>query len=182
MGIKDFLSSLAGGAKTREALLALVTSAKDERKQYFDEIKKAQKDTDIFKYLLLIDSSSLDEYVAQTRLQAQESFILSSAVAVVGFCLIVAGVIAGIYASIYSKPLIDASYLSSLSGILTEFISGIFFYLYNKTLQQLNLFGDKLLTSKQTVMSLLESSLISDNKKDEVKADLAKLLISGPLK
>jgi hypothetical protein len=78
---------------------------------------------------------------------------------------------------------INAAYLASLAGMLTEFISGVFFYLFNRTLQQMNLFHDKMLASRQVVMSFLANTLIEDrNKRDDSKAELSKLLMPGSAK
>ena len=45
---------------------------------------------------MLINVSSLEAYVAQTRIQAEQSFKLSKLVAIVGFGLLSVGVILGI--------------------------------------------------------------------------------------
>lgn len=171
------VSELVSSNSLKLAIDALKKSS--EEKTYLGKLETAKGD-DVFKYLLLIDSSAIDGYVAQTRIQAQESFQLSKYVAVVGFILIATGVALGIVSSGVGRSVIDAAYLSSLAGILTEFISGVFFYLYNRTLQQLNRFYDKMLESKQASMSFLVNSLIEDKaKRDDSKVELSKLLISS---
>jgi len=161
------------------SIASFLKKAMEDRKIYTERLEKAKGD-DIFRYLLLAESASLDQYVQQTRLQAQESFILSKRVAVVGFALIAIGIILGILAGFVGTTAINAAYLASLAGILTEFISGVFFYLFNRTLQQLNLFHDKMLASRQVIMSFLANTLIEDgNKRDDSKVELSKLLISG---
>ena len=155
--------------------------AADDKRSYTEKLEGAKGD-DVFKYVLLIIVSALEGYVAQTRIQAEESFSLSKVIAVAGFVLLVAGIALGFYTSIAGKGKLEASYLASIAGIVTELISGVFFYLYNRTLQQLNLFHDKLVMTEKMAMSLLASSLVSDaTKRDDSKVDLAKALMSSSL-
>jgi hypothetical protein len=133
--------------------------------------------------VLLINTSALDGYIAQTRHQADQSFQLSQKVAVVGFVLIALGIGLGYYSNLSGKNSFEAAYLSSIAGILTEFISGIFFYLYNKTLNQLNMFHNKMIASQHVAMSFLSNSLVADEvKRDECKTDLSKMLMSTVVK
>jgi len=158
--------------------ISTLNKVREEKKTYTEKLETA-KDYDVFKYLLLIDTAALEGYNAQTRLQAQESFRVSKYVAVVGFVLIAIGIGLGISSNFIGKSAIDAAYLASLAGILTEFISGVFFYLYNRTLQQLNRFHNSMLESKMTITSFLANSLIEDkNKRDDSNAELSKLLIT----
>ena len=151
--------------------------ASEDKKGYAEKLEQASGD-DVFKYVLLINISALEGYVAQTRIQAAQSFRLSQIVAIIGFILIAVGVGMGIYLSINGKETLDIAYLASAAGILTEFISGVFFYLYNKTLQQINRFHDKLVAMQQTSMSFLASSLVTDEgKRDDAKVELSKTVM-----
>jgi hypothetical protein len=47
----------------------------------------------------------------------------------------------------------NAAYLAGIAGVLTEFIAGVFFYLYSKTLGQINLFHDKLVDMQKTALT-----------------------------
>jgi hypothetical protein len=159
--------------------ITTLTKLQEEKKTYTEKLENARGD-DIFKYLLLIDASALESYVVQTRIQAKESFQNSKYIAIAGFALIAIGISLGIASNFVGVSTLDAAYLASLAGILTEFISGTFFYLYNRTLQQLNLFHQRMLASKQIATSLLANSLIEDKgKRDDSKAELSKLLMSN---
>ena len=156
-----------------------LSKAQDDKKSYTAKLEETEGD-DIFKYLLLIDTSALEGYVTQTRLQAEQSFRLSKYVSIVGFVLITIGIVLGAYSSYVSSSGLEVAYLTSAAGILTEFISGVFFYLYNRTLEQLNLFHDKLLSSKQIIISFLANSLIEDEvKRDDAKVELSKMLMTN---
>ena len=68
----------------------------------------------------------------------------------------------------------DASYLAAASGALTEFISGVLLVLYNRTLQQVNLFHDRLVTSQQISIAFLASDLVTDEEmRNKSKLELA---------
>lgn len=156
----------------------VLDKVQSEKKSYTEKLEKAQGD-DVFKYMLLLNSSALEEYITQTRLQAEQSFYLSKIVAIVGFGVLLLGITIGIYSTFIGKGNLEAAYLSAIAGIIIEFISGVFFYLYNKTLQQLNLFHNKLISSQFVAMSFMANSLIIDEtKRDESKIDLTKILMS----
>jgi hypothetical protein len=149
----------------------------------FTEKLEAAKGDDIFKYILLMNTSALEEYITQTRLQAEQSFQLTKIVATAGFGLLVVGITLGIYSAFLDRQGLDAAYLTSMAGIIIEFMSGVYFYLYNKTLQQLNLFHDKMISLELVSMSFISNSLIIDEKKrDECKKDLSEMLISSSSK
>lgn len=152
--------------------------SRKEEKDYAEGLEKAKGD-DIFKYLLLINVSALKGYVAQTRLQASQSFRLSQVISVIGFGMLIFAVALGIYTHLFTHFSLDAAYLAALAGILTEFISGVFFYIYNKTLQQINLFHDKLVSSQRDAVGFLACITVTDETmRNEGKIALAKLLVA----
>jgi hypothetical protein len=154
--------------------------AQDEKETFTAKLEAATGE-DIFKYILLIQVSALDGYVAQTRLQAQHSFRLCRLVALVGFVLLISGIVFGFYTSVSKadRPMLDAAYLSSAAGLISEFIASVFFYLYNRTLQQINRFHDRLIAMQQTSMSFLATGLVQDAlKRDEAKLRLADALLT----
>jgi hypothetical protein len=114
-----------------------------EQKTYEKKLETA-KGIDIFKYTLLINQSALEGYIAQTRLQAHQSFQLSKIVAIVGFVILMISIGLSVYYTSTGNNDLNPAYLSGVAGVITEFIAGIFFFLYNKTLQQINIFHDKL--------------------------------------
>lgn len=90
---------------------------------------------------------------SKPRLQAVQSFRLSRVVAVAGFALISTGIALGVYYAISASGTLDAAYLSAVAGLITEFVSGVFEYLYNRTLQQLNRFHDRMISSQNVAIS-----------------------------
>jgi len=67
-----------------------------------------------------------------------------------------------------------------VAGIITEFIAGVFFYLYNATLKQINLFHSELQASRRTALGLLLQTTVQDEQsRDKTKLSLAERLIGG---
>jgi hypothetical protein len=152
--------------------------ASKEKRDYTAKLEAAQGD-EVFKYLLLISVASLESYIALTRVQAEQSFRWSKVVAVIGFLIIATGVAMAIITSAGGSVKIEAAYLASLSGILVEFVAGVFFFLYNRTLQQINLFHQRLADSQQLSISLIANSLIGGEvRRDEAWAELAQALVA----
>jgi len=150
-----------------------------EKKTYSEKLESATGD-DIFKYILLINISALEGYVAQTRIQAQQSFQLSKIIAIVGFIILSVAIVLSIFLTMTGNDNLKAAYLGGIAGVITEFTAGIFFYLYNKTLQQINLFHDKLVSMQQISMSYMAANLIqNEEKKDKTKIDVSKQLIEN---
>jgi hypothetical protein len=148
-----------------------------EKKDYTHKLEDAVG-PDVYKYLLLLSTSELDRYVAQTLLQAQQSFRAARFVSLVGFILLAFGVGFGFYASVKTKP-IEPAYISAAAGALTQFISGVLFYLYNRTLRQVNLFHEKLFASQHISLSFLASSSLTDHDlRDKEIASLAHALVA----
>lgn len=149
---------------------SLTISAKksyDDKKTYEEKLENANGN-DIYKYVLLINVSALEGYVAQARLQAQQSFNLSEVVAVIGFIIISIAIILSVYLTTTGNPSLNAAYLTGVAGVLTEFTSGVLFFLYSKTLGQINLFHDKLVDMQKTALSYLASNRSQPSPDDKV--------------
>ena len=69
------------------------------------------------------------------------------------------------------------------SGIIIEFISAIFFYLYNKTIQQLNIYHDKLIAVQDTTLALKVAQSITDvDMKNQTMRYLTRILTNKLIK
>jgi hypothetical protein len=161
-----------------ERLADQADQARRDKTSYIVKLEEADRE-DTFKYVLLINLAALEQYIAQTRIQAQQSFGLSRVIAVAGFTVLVVGVGFGIYSNLAGKGSLDAAYLAAIAGTISQFISGIFFYLYNRTLQQLNRFHDRLIASQNMAVAFLASEAVADNDtRDKAKIDLARELMA----
>ncbi|MGI3167473.1 TRADD-N-associated membrane domain-containing protein [Pseudooceanicola sp. 200-1SW] len=79
----------------------------------------------------LISFANMDEFVAEARLHAQQSFKICMFSAASGFLIICVSVGFGIHFQINGIEKLSASYLGAAVGFITEGISAIFFSLYS---------------------------------------------------
>jgi hypothetical protein len=137
-----------------------------ESKSKYEEKLESAKGVDIYKYVLLINVAALEGYVIQSRLQAQQSFNLSKNISIIGFIIVAIAIILSVFLTLFGKENLNAAYLAGISGVLTEFIAGIFFLLYSKTLAQINIFHDKLVDMQKTALNHIDkfSSGVMDPK------------------
>jgi hypothetical protein len=134
--------------------------ARDEKKTLMKKLENASPE-DAFKYMNLISVANIDEFVAESRLNAQQSFKFCLIFAVVGFLVICASVGFAIYFQFAQIDGMTATYLGAGSGGLIEAVSAFFFTLYAKTTTQVNRLHDRLLGSQSAYASVLCASLIS---------------------
>ena len=127
---------------------------------------------DVFENSIKMSYKYLDQYYLQTREQARKGFFVTVCVSIFGAILI--GV--GIMAMFLEK--IEPSYITCASGVLTEFIAAIFFYLYNKTVVSMSKYHNKLVLSHNISIALK----VADTLPDDDKTDSKKIIISELLK
>jgi len=130
----------------------------DASKRSYEQKLEQSEGKDIYKYVLLINIAALEGYVAQARLQAQQSFNLSRIIAITGFVIVGVAIILSVVFTILGNTNLNAAYLAGIAGVLTEFIAGVFFALYSKTLGQINVFHDKLVDMQKTALNHIEEA------------------------
>ena len=127
---------------------------------------------DIFENSIKMSYKYLDQYYLQTREHAQRGFMITVCVSLFGAILLGIGIVAMFFGNI--KP----SHISCASGVITEFIAAIFFYLYNRTISSMSKYHDKLVLSQNISIALKVSETLSDTERNETK----KLIVSELLK
>ena len=128
---------------------------------------EAQEDP--FKNSIKTSYKYLDRYYDQTQQQAKSGFRITSLVALFGAGLISVGVLL-LYFGDNEK--ITPAYITCASGVITEFISSIFFAMYNKTITSMNSYHDKLVLSQNIAFALRVAGEI-DGMGEKNKAKLA---------
>ena len=123
---------------------------------------------DIFENSIKMIYKYLDQYYLQTRTQAQNGFYITVGVSVGGAILIGLGIVALFMGKI------ESSYITCASGLITEFIAAIFFYLYNKTVMSMSKYHNKLVLSHNISIALK----VADTLPPEDKAKSKELIIS----
>jgi hypothetical protein len=128
-----------------------------------------------FDRLVRINVDNLSEYYALVKVHTNNSFRASLGSGAVGFLLIVAGVLASFGGAERSTP----ATLAAISGLITEFIAGVFFFLYNKTVRQLKDYHDSLLAVQNILLALkLVNESDDPEGKKEMTAQMCKALLS----
>jgi hypothetical protein len=121
--------------------------------------------------IALLNMRKLDEYYNLNKQQARRSFSASIMAVGVGFATIIVSMFYGHDAS--------AKFVGGLAGVLGQFIGGSFFYLHNKSLNQLNLFYGKLISLQNTMLALQVCEKLTSSKEDSMKMIALELMRRG---
>jgi len=127
--------------------------ASEDQRDYQNKLETAATD-DVFRYVFLINNAAVEKYVSQSRAQAEASFLLSRRAAIAGFVLFLGSVVIGLVSQFTDHPL-DIAYLSAAAGAVTQFLSGVFFWLYNRTLQQIHLFYQGIMSQQTEALAAI---------------------------
>ena len=106
----------------------------------------------------------------QTRIQADKSFTFSVFAAVISLLLI----IAGIGLTFFDR--INSAVVSAGAGILGQFISAVFFYLYNQTVAKMADYHRKLVFTQNKGLALKISDGLPVDEKTKAQVALIQTL------
>jgi hypothetical protein len=109
-----------------------------------------------FDRLVTINVQNLADYYLLVKVHTNSSFTAAMAAGIVGFALILGAVMIGL-ANLPNASVIAP--IAAASGVITEFIAAVFFYLYNRTVIQLKEYHDSLLRVQNV---LLAFKIVSD--------------------
>lgn len=137
----------------------LLEKISDDEKE---EIKE-KVDEDVFENSIKLSYKYLDEYYSQTREQAEKGFYVTVAVAAFGAGLIAMGIV------IMYRGEIEPAYVTCAAGVITEFISAIFFYLYNRTITSMSSYHNKLVLSQNISIALKVADSLPEEEKNKSK-------------
>lgn len=130
-----------------------------------------QTPEDIFENTIRMSYTYLSQYYLQTKEQAQKGFFITVTISIFGAILIAVG----IGAMFIEK--VQPSYVACASGIIVEFISSIFFYLYNKTVVSMSDYHNKLVLSHNISIALKVSDALPDEDKAKTKEAIVNELL-----
>ena len=129
--------------------------------------------------LVAINIENLAEYYSMIRNQTDNSYRASLVAGIVGFGLLAAGTILGVSRGEEAQTQVGA-YIAAASGVITEFIAGVFFFLYNRTVTELRGYHESLLSMQSTLLSLkLIDSVEDDTRNADMKAQMIWYLAGG---
>ncbi len=132
--------------------------------------KEVGKTNRHFDTLVDINLRNLEDYYELVKNSNKKSFIASITVSVLGFLLIVGGLITS-YLLEGSK---DISYVAASAGVIVEIVAGLMFHLYSKTILQLKEYHDSLLNVQNMLLSF---KLFEDHKKNDDSSEILKQMI-----
>ena len=135
------------------------------------EDAKKNIDEDIYQNLIKISYKYLDEYYLQTRQQAQKGFFVTVCVAIAGAIIVAIGIIAMFFGK--TTP----AYVTTASGVVTEFIAAVFFYLYNKTIASMSDYHNKLVLSQNVSIALKITESMSKEQGEKIKEHIVEELM-----
>lgn len=141
-----------------------------------DAIKQkieAEKEFDIFQTIQL-SLNQLNEYYTINKNQAKSSFRFSVFAIVIGLITI----LTGIWLHYLNITKIEISYLTAISGLILEFIGGAYFFMYKKSLEQVNFFFGQLIKIQDTMLSI---NLANNIESVEVKTEMNEKIIGSLL-
>lgn len=139
-----------------------LANTKKQRKAIEKDLEHTTIELDVDKNLIETSFKYLDQYYMQTREHAQKGFFVTVTVSIVGAIIIAFGIF-----SLYAGKT-NPAYVTTACGIITEFIAAVYFYLYNKTIQGMNSYHNKLVLS-QNIALALKLSYSLEEKRDEAK-------------
>ncbi len=138
-----------------------------------DPREDLSNESEFYTKLIQINFKYTDQYYLQTQEQADKSFKLSAFASVAGLLIIIFGIYM-MYNETGDSNL--PSYLTTASGILTEFISAIFFFLYSKTVQKMSQYHKNLLVTQNINLALkVVDKLEPDFKEESLKKIIDRL-------
>jgi len=112
-----------------------------------------------FTSLVQINFKYLDKYYLQTQEQADKSFRVATAASIVGLIIIATGVI------MMFMGKTDPAYITTATGVISEFIAAVFFYLYNRTILKMSHYHQKLVITQNISLALkMSENMDTDNK------------------
>jgi hypothetical protein len=107
--------------------------------------------------------------------QADKSFWATLAVSIAGFLLIGLGVYYG-----SRDTTTAAAYIGGICGSITEFIAGVFFYLYNKTIRQLREYHKSLVSLQNVLLCLQLVQQTEGSERGKLLSKVIDSLLAGP--
>jgi len=151
-----------------------LTSNKCQRIILEYETSHLQKElkNDIFQNSIEMSYKYLDQYYLQIREHAQKGFLVTIFVSIIGAILVAIGII------LMFLDKTNPSYVTAAAGVITEFISAVFFYLYNKTITSMSNYHNKLILSQNISIALKITDSLPKNEQVNIKKDIIKELLN----
>lgn len=135
-----------------------------------DSLQEQLEKGDFFTTLIRINFRYIDKYYLQTQVQADKSFYLSAAAAIVSLVMILAGI------GMMFLGKTNSAILTTASGVLGEFIASVFFFLYNRTVSEMSKYHQKLVLTQNISLALKMAEQLPESEKPTAQLTLINCL------
>lgn len=154
--ITCIMSYFIGDKKTLSEQLEKLA---EEREKINTRLEKNSNVMDVIK----INLNQLDEYYTINKAQAKRTYSFSITMIVIGFTLLIVGVIL-----LLNDMLgLNITIIAGLSGAIAEFIGATSLFLYKESANQIQLFFEKLSHLQHIMLAVELTERLTDNKKAE---------------
>lgn len=155
IGAMAFVGAGAGIALYAGFVMVMRRMLRSSKRQIEFQLLKARAEQlkesieeDFFTKLVKINFRYIDQYYYQTQQQANKSFRLSAVAATVGFGIVIVGIVMMFWG--IAQP----AYVTTAVGLISEFVSAVFFYLYNRTILKMGEYHEKLVLTQNISVAL----------------------------
>lgn len=143
-----------------------------------DHLLQKKENETYFDKLVQINVSNLAQYYALVKIHTDNSFKVSLVTGLVGFTLIMLGILFGFFTNTRETAI---AYIAAGSGVITEFIAGTFFFLYNRTVRQLKDYHDSLISVQNILLSFkIIGDLTDESDKAKIVSRMLVSLVESP--
>ncbi len=155
-------------SKKRKIEFDLINEGADTLREYLKE--------DFLTKLVNKEFRYLDQYYIMTKEQINKGFIIFILMTISSIFALVSIAATGIVLLLFRKP--DPAYLTTVVGVISEFISLLFFFLYNETFLKLSDYHNKFILSQNISLALRIADDLVKNKSADSGQILTNRLIA----
>lgn len=138
-----------------------------------EDARNAETDqSNYFKRLVSINVENLAAYYGLVKSHTARSFWAALFASLIAFLALMYAITVGFHSAEQDRI---KGYLTALAPIVTQFIAGLFFYLYNRTVRQLQGYFNGLLGGQK----LLLAFRCVEEAKDDEKEEMLRLVLKG---
>lgn len=150
------------------------TKLEKKQKEYLEQVQKLEGDKNLSDKdaleLIKVNLANINEYYIWSQKQAKSAFNAAIATCSVGFLLVVAAVLIPVVKQDFNSTI---SFISFLGGAITEVIGGTIFFVYRKSLTQLNYYHKALHEDQRFLSSVnLIKKFHDENMGDEMLKEI----------
>lgn len=133
----------------------------------------ASSNDDILK-IALNNLAELKEYYTISKVQARKAFSSARTFSSLGFAVLVIGIIFSVF-----NGNNNIAFYSAIGSVINNAIAALFFWLYNQSIKQLNLYHNSLRNLEKYLTATSIVDKISTDKKDDILIDIIKAMLKS---